>query len=438
MPVNDRAGMSVSGTPGTGTITLGSALGSVSPLLASFLSFASANVVNGQTVSYLILDTGGAWEVGTGVYTSSGTTLTRNPIYSSNANAAINATANAQVFITAIAEDLNQASYGGYRNRLRNPGQDIDQRGTNASIATVTTAGAYVTDGYIVVPTGASCTAQQITRGTGAFLSGNNLTVIGAASITDMVIKIRIESSVAAALAGQQVTFQFKGFNNTGGSVTPKLSAGAPASTDSFPANNGAARTGDLNAVNMQAGGSGATTTFAYSWLGGANLNTGLEISIDLGNNFSSTAKTFSMSDFDVRVTPGAVTGINNYPPPPELRRIETEYVVCQRYFWQQRATGIAFQGFGTGSVNTTTQSIHGFQFPTPMRATPSFTISAGSTWQVIAAGAGFTPTAMTTTAPSSYGFFMSTTLVGATAGQACFLRDAGSGTASVQASAEL
>lgn len=85
-------------TTGTGTITLGSAV-------TSFLTFAQAGVTNGQTVSYAIED-GSNREVGRGVYTSSGTTLTRSVLESTNSNAAISLSGSAQVFITALAEDI--------------------------------------------------------------------------------------------------------------------------------------------------------------------------------------------------------------------------------------------------------------------------------------------------------------------------------------------
>src|SRR5215470_16831205 len=97
----DRVGMSTS-TAGTGTLTLGAALGNVSPNLAAFISFAAAGVANGQQIPYLILDTNNNWEVGVGTYASSGTTLTRNVLWSSNANAAISLSGNAQVYITEI------------------------------------------------------------------------------------------------------------------------------------------------------------------------------------------------------------------------------------------------------------------------------------------------------------------------------------------------
>jgi hypothetical protein len=95
-------------TVGTGaTLTLGGAV-------PGFLPFALAGVANGVTVSYGIVD-GTQSECGTGVYTSSGTTLTRNVTKSTNADARINLSGNAQVSITARAEDL----CGWHRQRLQ-------------------------------------------------------------------------------------------------------------------------------------------------------------------------------------------------------------------------------------------------------------------------------------------------------------------------------
>jgi len=62
-------------------------------------------VANAATVAYIIED-GDAWEVGTGVYTTSGTTLTRVVTESSNADAALNLTGSAEVFIGLTAAAL--------------------------------------------------------------------------------------------------------------------------------------------------------------------------------------------------------------------------------------------------------------------------------------------------------------------------------------------
>lgn len=93
----NRAKMTTS-TTSTGTITLGSAA-------TGYQSFAAAGVVDGDIVRYVIED-GNNWEIGTGTYTASGTTLTRNVSESSNSDAAINLSGSAIVFVSATLGDL--------------------------------------------------------------------------------------------------------------------------------------------------------------------------------------------------------------------------------------------------------------------------------------------------------------------------------------------
>jgi hypothetical protein len=84
-------------TTGTGTLTLGGAV-------SGFLSFADAGVQDGDEVSYAIRD-GVSSEVGTGTYTASGSTLTRTVSKSTNGDAAISLSGNAEVVITPSAEN---------------------------------------------------------------------------------------------------------------------------------------------------------------------------------------------------------------------------------------------------------------------------------------------------------------------------------------------
>ena len=97
----NRAKMTTS-TTGTGTITLGSASD-------GHQTFAAAGVSNSDTVRYCIED-GNAFEIGTGTYTASGTTLSRSVSESSNSNNALNLSGSAVVFITAIADDVGVKS----------------------------------------------------------------------------------------------------------------------------------------------------------------------------------------------------------------------------------------------------------------------------------------------------------------------------------------
>lgn len=93
--IYNRVRMNTTST-GTGTLTLGSAI-------SGFDSFSGAGVADGNNVNYVI-EEGATWEYGTGIYTVSGTTLTRVLGDSSTGSLLVLAGA-ANVFIDSHAVD---------------------------------------------------------------------------------------------------------------------------------------------------------------------------------------------------------------------------------------------------------------------------------------------------------------------------------------------
>ena len=264
---------------------------------------------------------------------------------------------------------------GDFMNKFRNGTMDIWQRGSSS--ITVTTSGAYTADGWIVVPTGASCSAQQTASNprSGA-LSTYSLLMTGAASVTDILVKQRIESFIAQQLEGQQVTVQAQIYNNTGGSITPTLTVKHAGSADNW-----SSPTTDVNAVSLQACANGAWTQVGYTFAASSSSGNGLEITFDFGNNFSTTSKKVQITELDIRAT-GAATGLISTPPAPELRPIQVELALCQRYFETSYDLGTAPGTVTTNGVellrSPSTNLDFDIRYKVPKR-TPSGTVTAYS-----------------------------------------------------------
>jgi hypothetical protein len=88
-------------TTGSGTIILGNAV-------TGFLSFVTAGVQDEDEISYGLKD-GNSHEVGRGIYSASGSTLTRS-LLNSTTGSLLNLSGASEIYITALAEDIGGAS----------------------------------------------------------------------------------------------------------------------------------------------------------------------------------------------------------------------------------------------------------------------------------------------------------------------------------------
>jgi hypothetical protein len=265
---------------------------------------------------------------------------------------------------------------GGLLNKFRNGTMDVWQRGT-ASMS-VATSGAYTADGWIVVPTGASVAVAQAA---GRALTANSLQVTGATSVTDVVVKQRIEGAIAAPLTSQVVTVQARVFNNTAGPVTPTLTVKHANAVDNWGAS-----TIDVNAANLQTCANSVWTLVAYSFTDAGSAANGLEISFDFGANLSHGTQSIKITELDIRATAGMPSGAQtaaNRIPPAELRPIAGELALCQRYLYVLNQSGaenlVAF-----GAVYATGAMYCAVTVPQPMRAAPTVTLSAASDFNII------------------------------------------------------
>jgi hypothetical protein len=268
---------------------------------------------------------------------------------------------------------------GGMQNRFRNGTMDVWQRGTSALAVGATGVSAYTADGWMVAGTYSAGSGPTVSQAGGRLRTKASLQVTGAANVTDVQVKQRIESYIAAALCSQIVTVQAQVYNNTGAAITPTLTVNRPTAQDNY-----ASVTTDVNAVGLQSCANGAWTQVAYTFAANAASYNGLEILFDFGNNFSATGDDVQLTELDIRVTPGVAAGLSSVPPPPELRPIWMELGFCQRYLYVlNQSGGLNIVMFG--GAYSTSDAFFTFTLPAPQRAAPTVTLlPVVSNWEVV------------------------------------------------------
>lgn len=395
----DLAAMSVTGTPGTGTITLGSA---ATINTVTYLSFAAAGVPDGAVVSYSIADTS-ASEVGFGTYTAAGTTLARTKVIAStNSNNAISATSAAIVRVSALAQDFGSD----YRNILfANGGMEIWQRGAGGAasiaVAASSTTGVYTTDRWYLSTgaNGASVVSQQTGLISQSQFCARVQKNSGQTGTTIMRFAFPFELEECVRARGQYVTLQF--YCSTGANWSPSsgtLNYILYTGTGTNGKRNGTGYTGEATPITSSTNlstSAAATQFIITSTTTVATTTTQMELQFNWTPVGTAGANDWISID-DVQLEVGGVaTSFERTSFRIQLTESQRHYAKTFSYATAPAQNAGTTNSIGTGDPNSVAGFGVSWRFPVQMRTSPTITVyspSAASTnWAVPGGGSAST-----------------------------------------------
>lgn len=228
-------------------------------------------------------------------------------------------------------------------NLFRNPALDIWQRGTSIAVGT---AGAYAPDGFIILPSGTATAIVTASQTTGRLPTLYSCQVAGTTACTDLKVKQRIESYIAARGTNTTLTFQAQIFPTTAGAIVPTLTVSAATAIDTWTGT-----TILVNGVALQTCATSTWTQVGYTFNTTNQAANGLEITVDFGNNFATNTASVKFTEWDMRVSPKVTVGQNLSLPYPQLRMLPAELPLNQRYFYQINGNASAKGAIGAGMI---------------------------------------------------------------------------------------
>jgi hypothetical protein len=220
----------------------------------------------------------------------------------------------------AMAQSAADAAIKAYRrNVLINAALEIwnDATGATSCGAGVKTAAA---ECWYVLPSGAPVTrARSTTVRTGA-MARYSIELVGAASVTNVLLGQRIEAADVPKLA-REVTFQAYVYNGSGASFQPTLFLGTPAGTDDFTT-----VTNRLSQT-LQSCANAAWTLVSHTVdiSGYTNLANGLQCDLQIPSGSMVAGDTVRI--MEPMLCPGAVTSTFDFEPIAETEKR------CERFF---------------------------------------------------------------------------------------------------------